>query len=107
MKDLVGHFISASCQGEKCCYVVERGKTLGDGMFMLVPEGDGYHHPVYPSEADTRCGVQATHKVGEEIAHDDPQPIRHGYTAYLCCDHFARVMGLGRSSACFAVRTDQ
>jgi hypothetical protein len=21
MKDLVGHFISASCQDEKCCYV--------------------------------------------------------------------------------------
>jgi hypothetical protein len=38
------------------------------------------------------CGDPATHKVGEEIAHDDPTPIRHNLTAYLCCAEFEAVM---------------
>lgn len=40
------------------------------------------------------CGLPATHKVGEEIAHDDPNPIRHNLTAYVCCAHFTTIMGL-------------
>src|SRR3989344_2692973 len=55
----VTHFISASCQGEKCQI----------------------------------CGQTATHKVGEEIAPDDPLPERHNYTSYVCCQHFHMIMG--------------
>jgi hypothetical protein len=39
------------------------------------------------------CGKPATHKVGEEILHDDPNPNRHNLTAYVCCEHFRQLMG--------------
>lgn len=40
-----------------------------------------------------RCGRQAHHKIGEEMFDDDPQPIRHGLSSYLCCWHFREAMG--------------
>ena len=58
------HFVSASCNGEKC----------------------------------NICGEVATHKVGEEIPHDDPDPNRHNLTAYVCCACF--VMIVGQAAAC-------
>jgi hypothetical protein len=40
------------------------------------------------------CGAPATHKVGEEIANDDPSHgLRHNYTAYVCCEHFHMIFG--------------
>ena len=52
------------------------------------------------------CGQAATHKVGEEIPHDEPftpleidgeiYPVgvcRHNFTAYVCCIHFSAIMG--------------
>jgi hypothetical protein len=44
------------------------------------------------------CGDPATHKVGEEIMHDDPSheslyTARHNFTAYVCCDCFTMIMG--------------
>lgn len=39
------------------------------------------------------CGVPATHKVGEELQHDDPNPNRHNLTAYVCCSHFRMLFG--------------
>ena len=39
------------------------------------------------------CGAPATHKMGEEIMHDDPNPYRHNLTAYVCCACFRRVVG--------------
>lgn len=39
------------------------------------------------------CGIDATHKLGEEIMHDDPFPERHNLTAYVCCEHFRMVLG--------------
>lgn len=39
------------------------------------------------------CGAPAMRKVGETIFDDDPQPIRHELTAYLCGEHFAQIMG--------------
>lgn len=39
------------------------------------------------------CGDPSTHKVGEEIMHDDPCQNRHNYTAYVCCDCFRMIMG--------------
>jgi len=53
-------------------------------------------HPVSEScwgEICSMCGKEATHKVGEEIPHDDPSPNRHNLTAYVCCDHFSQIMG--------------
>lgn len=50
---------------------------------------------------ECRCGAPATHKVGEEIPHDDPAPIRHGLTAYICCGCFAHLMGPVAYRRCF------
>jgi len=58
------HFVSGSCRGERCS-VCLRQKML----------------------------VDATHKIGEEIPHDDPNRGRHELTAYVCCDHYAMIMG--------------
>lgn len=44
-------------------------------------------------ERCTVCGVDATHKLGEEIMHDDPFPHRHNLTAYVCCEHFRMILG--------------
>ena len=38
------------------------------------------------------CGEPAEHKVSEEIFHDDPNPIRHPLTAYLCDYCFHSIM---------------
>ncbi len=40
------------------------------------------------------CGQPAAHKVGEEMMSDDPNPIRHNLTAYVCCTHFSAIMGM-------------
>jgi hypothetical protein len=68
----MSHFISKSCEGEKCSY--------------------HFTDPRVASRSDL-CGGPASHKVQEEILHDDPEPIRHPLTSYLCCFHFSRVMG--------------
>lgn len=39
-----------------------------------------------------RSGKPATHKVEEVIFHDDPMPIRHPLTAYVCDDCFNAIM---------------
>jgi len=52
------------------------------------------------------CGNPATHKVGEEISFDEPQPElsdtfgfppviigRHNLTAYVCCERFRQLFG--------------
>ena len=39
------------------------------------------------------CGAPSAAKVGEEIFHDDPHPVRHNLTAYVCADHFRQIMG--------------
>lgn len=40
------------------------------------------------------CGAEAWHKVGEEIAYDDPSVgRRHNFTAFVCCECFGRIMG--------------
>ncbi len=46
------------------------------------------------SERCQVCKAPSTHKVGEEIPHDDPNPIRHNFTAYLCCKHFILIFGV-------------
>lgn len=39
------------------------------------------------------CGAPAEHKVEEVIFDDDPVPIRHGLTRYICHQHFREIMG--------------
>lgn len=39
------------------------------------------------------CGAEAAAKIGEEIARDDPVPMRHNLTAYVCEMHFRRIFG--------------
>ena len=40
-----------------------------------------------------RCGAPAVAKIGEMIAHDDPNPARHNFTAYVCARHYALLLG--------------
>ncbi len=58
------HFISGSCMGERC------GMCYREGVW-----------------------TPATHKVGEEIPHDAPQPHGHNLTQYVCCRHFGLIVG--------------
>lgn len=62
------HFVSASCEGEACGICLREG-----GM--------------------PRQQAQATHKVGEEILRDDPNPARHNLTQYVCCWHYRLIVG--------------
>ncbi len=39
------------------------------------------------------CGMPAEHKVEETIFSDDPRPVRHPLTAYICHAHFREMMG--------------
>jgi len=45
-------------------------------------------------EACRICGNPAHRKVEEHVFDDDPMPVRHPFTAYLCLYHFNKVMGL-------------
>lgn len=46
------------------------------------------------------CGERSTHKVGEEIPHDDPFQMRHNLTAYVCCRHFRKLLGPATGCPC-------
>lgn len=46
-------------------------------------------------ERCTLCHRDATHKLGEEIMADDPNPTRHNLVAYVCCTHFTAVVRTG------------
>ena len=52
------------------------------------------NQPTHPPRSETcsLCGGAATHKVGEEYGSRDGM-LGHNYTNYLCCPHFAAVMG--------------
>lgn len=43
------------------------------------------------------CGASAEHKVAEVIQPDDPHPVRHGLSAYVCHDCFEEIMGSAAS----------
>jgi hypothetical protein len=64
------HFVSASCEGERCGYIL----------------------------LTAICGAPATHKVEEAIMHDDPNPNRHPLVQYVCCAHFKKIVG--RAAPC-------
>lgn len=64
----MSHHVSKYCKGEYC-------------QFQTDPR------------IGVQCGKPATHKTGEEIFDDDPIPVRHNLTAYLCCRHFRLIFG--------------
>jgi hypothetical protein len=39
------------------------------------------------------CGKPATNKLEETIFYDDPYPMRHPLTAYVCKEHFRMIVG--------------
>ena len=47
-----------------------------------------------------QCKSPATHKVQETILWDDPSPVRHELTAYVCCDCFQRLFGIAAQAYC-------
>lgn len=49
------------------------------------------------------CKASATHKVGEEILHDDPNPTRHNLTACVCCEHYRQILG---PSSCLGINAN-
>ena len=51
-----------------------------------------------------RCGKPATHKVEEVIFDNDPEPLRHELTVYVCCEHFAWLMG--PAAPCYRVKLE-
>lgn len=67
-------------------------------MFKFLSENNMAYHFVSASCEGEFCSMcqgktPATHKVGEEIAHDDPNSYRHNFTAYVCCKHFKKIFG--------------
>ncbi|RYE24843.1 MAG: hypothetical protein EOP51_06105 [Sphingobacteriales bacterium] len=56
-------------------------------------EQAGFISATCQGERCSMCGEPAAHKVGEEIAFDDPFPQRHNLTAYVCHAHFGQIMG--------------
>lgn len=47
-----------------------------------------------------QCKTPATHKVGEVLLFDDPNPIRHELTAYICCKCFQSLFGIYAKDYC-------
>lgn len=45
-------------------------------------------------ELCTVCKRPATNKLAEVVFSDDPYPIRHELTAYVCSEHFYMIVGL-------------
>lgn len=70
----MNHFVSGSCKGELCGLCL-RHKSRRE---------------------------PATHKVAEEIPHDDPNQNRHELTNYVCCECFVLIMGYAAARSCFA-----
>ena len=75
--------IPASCRGEKCgiCF----RKAIDNRELIL-------GHEIPSEELDKLYIVMASHKVEEHIFDDDPNPIRHPLTQYVCCEHFKMIM---------------
>lgn len=79
---------------------VEQHQYCGDCLIThvsvdatLLPKGT-LPHFVNPTSEHCMCGAPATHKVGEEIPHNEPSPWgRHNFTAYVCCTHFRELFG--------------
>lgn len=69
-------------------------------VFKTIVQSDTTHPPrehfisaCCRGELCRQCKKPATHKVGEEHFLDDPRPVMHRLTAYLCCACFRSIMG--------------
>ena len=85
----MGHFVSECCKGEKCTFWIIDPRVISSADKPYVA-----------------CGHPATHKVGEEMFEDDPNPIRHNLTAYVCCAHYCAIMGVFAARHCFPKRPE-
>ena len=75
---------------------MEPRKSASCRLRRLTRKTDAMEHFVSDScegEVCSICAEPATHKVGEEIPSDDPELMRHNYTAYVCCKHFRLIFG--------------
>lgn len=53
----------------------------------------GFRSGCCEGEKCSMCGDDAAAKVSEEIFSDDPNPVRHPLTAYVCRSCLALIMG--------------
>ncbi len=51
-----------------------------------------HYSDVISDEKCSVCRQPASHKIAEDMGAEDYN-IRHPFTAYLCCGHFAAIMG--------------
>ena len=78
-------------------------EDAGPAAHRVSITGQGEHCGMCLREGTT---VVATHKVGEEIP-DDLAPVAgHNLTQYVCCRHFARIMGFVSASLFRGCRLD-
>lgn len=56
-------------------------------------------------ETCRKCSSPAAHKIEEYIGEDDPMPIRHPLTFYLCHSCFVEVMGPAADSETYLKRS--
>lgn len=69
-------------------------ETNVSGLYPLkITEEEHFVSATTHGEVCFHCAGPATHKVGEEIASDDPYPMRHNLTMYVCCQVFTDLMG--------------
>lgn len=70
----------------------ELNAIFGAAGAQPAPGGEQYRPASSVGERCRLCGADASRKVEEVLFDDDPQPIRHPLTAYLCLGCFAGVM---------------
>lgn len=68
--------------------VTELSSTVDDGS-----NWSDWRSPSCWGERCSICHRSASHKVEEDIFHDDPFALRHPLTAYVCTTHFRQIMG--------------
>lgn len=59
----------------------------------LAVSSSGFISGCCEGEKCSACGKPATNKLEETIFHDDPYPMRHPLTAYVCKEHFRMIVG--------------
>ncbi|WP_439372966.1 hypothetical protein [Bradyrhizobium sp. DASA03120] len=84
---------------------VQRWRAANPGNELVLPDranlvvwllGMVERSAAHPGSRDGErcfCGNPAAHKVEEVIFADDPRPIRHPLTSYVCREHFREIMG--------------
>ena len=91
MNTVMDHkYIAPICHERGCQYLVLQ--KYGD-LAEISPTPSHFVSASCQGEHCAVCHQPATHKLEEAIQHDDPNPIRHELTAYVCCRHFRMIVG--------------